>query len=168
MSGAGLRKTCYLVSSDAEALKVAKSMGISSVRESADAGVNSAVRTAVRSLSSYDSFMVVPADLPALSSRDLKRAHALGRTVSVVISPSASFTGTNLLLFTRRRAPRLSYDRDSFWNHLASSASRGLSVGVYTGSGVTLDLDTQRDVKSLLASQPDSATARYLREAVGA
>lgn len=160
---AGLGPSCFVVSSDETALKEVGVEGVTIVREDADAGVNSAVRTSLRALRDYDCFMVLPSDLARLTAADLERVLALSRIVSVVISPSASFTGTNLLLFRRGGAPALSYDDDSFWHHLANAASVGLSVGVYTGGGVTFDLDTPHDADTLLGLGVDSETSRFLR-----
>jgi len=166
--GAGLGGSCFLVTSDGEASLLAKRLGVKCLLEPKDAGVNSAVRRAVRSLRSFNSFLVVPADLPLLSARDVAAVLSLRTRDSVVISPSASFSGTNLLLFGRKHAPVLSYDRNSFWNHLASAASMRLVVVVCTRAGITLDLDDSRDLGVLLALGVDNSVTRYLKEVIEA
>ncbi|MDV3277542.1 MAG: 2-phospho-L-lactate guanylyltransferase [Nitrososphaerales archaeon] len=166
--GAGLGKRCFVISSDAAALREAAKKGAFGIREKADAGVNSAVRTALRTLGRFDSFMILPSDLALLSPSDLSRVMSLARQVSVVVSPSESFNGTNLMIFSRSKRPRLSYDDNSFWAHLASSASKRLTVGVYTGRGVTFDLDSISDGRQLLRLGRDTAAARFLREVLPA
>lgn len=164
IGAAGLGGSCFVVSSDTEALKEAERSGASGIRERADGGVNSAVRTAVRRLRRFDSFMIVPSDLASLTPSDLASVLSIAERAPVIISPSESFNGTNLLFFRSGRGPRLSYDDNSFWNHLANSASKRLRVFIYTGRGVTFDLDSVSDVRELLGLGIDTSAVRYLRK----
>jgi 2-phospho-L-lactate/phosphoenolpyruvate guanylyltransferase len=161
---AGLGADCHVVSSDESVLHEVGASDVSFVREATDSGVNGAVAAALRDLRGYDRFMVLPSDLATLTAAGLREAVALSETLSVVVSPSASFTGTNLLVFRRVTAPELSYDDDSFWHHLASAASLRLSVAVYTGGGVTFDLDTPLDAKFLMGIEAGEASLFLRRE----
>lgn len=161
---AGLGADCHVVSSDGSALREVGISDVSFVKEEADSGVNGAVAAALRELKGYDRLMVLPSDLATLTATGLKEAVALSEILSVVISPSASFTGTNLLIFRREAAPQLSYDDNSFWHHLANAASLKLSVAVYTGGGVTFDLDTPQDAKVLMGIEAGEASLFLRRE----
>jgi 2-phospho-L-lactate guanylyltransferase len=165
---AGLKRGCFVVSSDQQILEDAETAGATPVREDRDVGVNGAVRTALKAVRGFDSIMVLPSDLAALKPTDLERVLELSRIVSVVISPSASFTGTNLLLFRRSKQPTLSYDDDSFWHHLANAASMRLSLAVYTGTGVTFDLDTPEDLETLRRIKPENSASRFVRRKLAA
>ncbi|MDV3244395.1 MAG: 2-phospho-L-lactate guanylyltransferase [Nitrososphaerales archaeon] len=163
---AGLSRRCFVISSDPEVRGLASVFGASFVAESRASGVNSAVRLAVRRAGKFERFVVLPSDLPFLSSSDVTVAVELGEQKELVISPSWSFNGTNLLLFSKRRTPALSYDDNSFWNHLASAARRGLSTAVLTRPGILFDLDSPADVEELLRLRPRTSAARFLRESL--
>jgi 2-phospho-L-lactate guanylyltransferase len=164
---AGMQARCYVVSSDSAATSAARAEGASFVDEVRSTGVNGAVRLAVIGLPRFERFMVIPSDLPLLQPSDLQRAEELGWSVPLVISPSSSFSGTNLLLFSRRRAPALSFDNNSFWNHLASAASKRLRTAVFTSRGVLLDLDTPADVEELFGLGINTRMVRFLRKSFG-
>ena len=161
---AGLKPRCLVVSSNESAIRRSRLAGCRVVKERSAEGVNEAVRKGVAS-SKEDTFLVVPSDLPWLTGRDLKEA--LGLRVSgadMVISPSRAFDGTNLLLFSRDNRIALSYDSNSFWNHLASAASRGLKVAVYTGQGVVHDVDSVEDLDDLVRTRANTPSARFARK----
>ncbi|MBI3841052.1 MAG: 2-phospho-L-lactate guanylyltransferase [Thaumarchaeota archaeon] len=148
---AGLLGRCYVVSSRPSVLRLAAMAGASTIREADDAGVNSAVERGMASLAEANEFLVVPSDLPLLSAHDLEAALALrSGGMDIVISPSRTFNGTNLLLFSRSRGVRLSYDRDSFKNHLGEAGNMKLRTGVYCGPGVVFDVDSPSDLKELV------------------
>jgi len=163
---AGMEGRCHVVSSDPGARILARKAGSSFVQESRAAGVNAAVRFAMKRLGDAERVMVIPSDLPMLSPAELLRAEELGRAKSLVIAPSSSFGGTNLLLFSRHRAPALSYDNNSFWNHLAGAARLGLPTAVFTSRGVLFDLDTPADVANLLSLGINTRVARFLRKSL--
>ena len=145
----GLLSRCYVISSDSKVLALVRMSGGQTVAEPRDEGVNAAVRRGVRALGGDRGFMVVPADLPLLTPHEIRSALTLKAGFKCVISPSHSFDGTNLLIFSMKAAPALSYDSDSFWNHIRGAARRGLSLAVYCGKGFMSDLDTPDDLLAL-------------------
>jgi 2-phospho-L-lactate guanylyltransferase len=164
----GLAGSCEVVSPDRGALGLALKMGAEPVGERSNRGVNAAVLTGMKKAKN-DGIMAIPADLPLLKASEIRAAVALkSRGVDVVLSPSSSFDGTNLLLFSRDRPLALSYDRNSFWNHLADAAKKGLSVAIHTGRGVMFDIDTVDDLKRLgqmrIRSPPVAFAKRALRK----
>jgi len=163
---AGLRSRCYVVSADPKAGTRAHRLGVQFVREPSASGVNGAVRLGVERLKGRETFVVIPSDLGLLSSSDIKRAIGFCREASVVIAPSSSFNGTNLLLFPKRMAPLLSYDDNSFWNHLAAAAKLGLRTVVLTQRGLVFDVDTPADAEELVRLRVNTAAARFLRKSL--
>lgn len=164
LKSADLLSRAFIVSADEGALRRAEATGAGAVKERRDAGVNAAVRLAISSLSGSDLFLVLPSDIPLLSAEELHRALALRRAgADVVIAPSSTFNGTNLLLFSRDKMPELSYDKDSFWNHLASCARRGYTVAVTSGEGLMADIDEPADVARALKARINRRSLRFLK-----
>lgn len=163
---AGLLPRCYVVSSDVKVLTLARSLGARTIAEPRDEGVNAAVGMGVRTLGRNRDFMVVPSDLPLLAPDEVKTAFALKKGFDCVISPSRSFDGTNLLVFSGTAAPALSYDSDSFWHHVGGAARKGLSLAVYCGEGVLSDVDTQEDLRRLSRTRRRVPSAEFAKEAL--
>ena len=165
LTKAGLIGSCMVVSSDRDALKFAAALGARPVRERADSGVNSAVHAAMAAAPKAGEFLVLPSDLPLLRAPDvlgLLRLRALGP--EIVLSPSSSFDGTNALLFPRDPSFPLSFDRDSFWNHLDGASGLGFSVGVCARRGIMFDVDSPADLMRLAGSKARSESAGLARE----
>jgi len=161
---AGLSSGCMVVSSDDLALKEAARAGAKGVREGENKGVNQAVALGMKSGNALE-FMVIPADLPLLTRGDLRAALELaGAGFDVVIAPSRTFDGTNLLWMRRGRGFPLSFDNDSFWNHLRSAAERRLRVVVSSRPGFRFDVDTVADLRELADQPPRIASSSLARE----
>jgi 2-phospho-L-lactate guanylyltransferase len=164
--GADLSLRCYVVSSDLEALALARRLGGGTIAEPRNEGVNAAVEMGMRTLGRNHDFMVAPSDLPLLAPGEIKRALNLKRIFDCVISPSRLFDGTNLLVFSGRAAPALSYDSDSFWNHIGGAAKEGLSLAVCCGEGVMFDVDTPEDLRTLARIRRRIPSAEFAKEAL--
>jgi 2-phospho-L-lactate/phosphoenolpyruvate guanylyltransferase len=163
---AKLARETVVVSSDVEVLGSAMRWGALGVREDTDSGVNDAV-TKGMAATSADEFLVLPSDLPLLTPSDMSDLLALrGAGLDVVISPSAAFDGTNALLFGRGSRLPLSYDRDSFWNHLASAGALGLSTGVCCKEGLMVDIDSPADFRLLADSSSSRPPVKFARKAL--
>jgi 2-phospho-L-lactate guanylyltransferase len=168
IASTGMIAGTFVVSSSRSMRKLAQGLGANTIEESKDDGVNAAVGAAMRSLADYQEFLILPSDLPLLKPTDIRKAIALKREgMNIVISPSAAFDGTNLLLVSRSHPIELSYDNDSFWNHLRSAATKRLSVAVYTSRGVMMDLDTEKDVVEVLNTKVNRESTAFLRERSG-
>jgi len=146
---AGLLAATHVVSSDNEILRLATRSGAGTVREARDEGVNAAVEAGVGYLGRPEKVLVLPSDLPLLRPSQLKHMFRLSEVLQVVIAPSASFNGTNALLFRPRDGLALSYDNDSFWNHIRASGRKGLSVAVVSNPGLSFDLDSPDDLRNI-------------------
>jgi len=165
LKGAGLLASTHVISSDPEILGLATKSGAGIVREARDNGVNAAVEAGVNALPRPMKVLVLPSDLPLLRASHLRDILSLSELLQVVIAPSASFNGTNALLFSPKSGYQLSYDNDSFWNHLKAGARKGLSVGVVSKTGLTFDLDTPEDLLELARARVSIPAAVFARRA---
>lgn len=163
IGGAGLLPATRVVSSDVGVLRLSASLGAGTVKEARDEGVNRAVHRGVEDLGWPSKVLVLPSDLPLLRATDVAHLISLGRRARVVISPSRTFNGTNALIFSPQGGPPLSYDQDSFWNHLRGSARKDLSVAVVSDPRLTFDVDSPDDLRRLALSGSATPTAAYAR-----
>lgn len=105
---------------------------------------------------------VLLADLPLLTGPVLEDALE-GRT-PVVLAPSHSDGGTNLLV---RRPPDVippRFGRRSFERHRAEAAGRGIAMSVVRRPELAFDLDRAEDVLELLGTRSRGRTASVCRE----
>jgi 2-phospho-L-lactate guanylyltransferase len=162
---AGLVRASHVISSDRATLHLAEQHGAEAVQESEDAGVNQAVAHGLAMLKGQSAVLVLPADLPTIRPTELEglvAMHSAG--LDVVICPSRGFNGTNALLFSPRSAFPLSYDDNSFWNHIAACGRLALSVGVSCEEGLMFDVDTPEDFRALASSRSDRLSALFARK----
>ncbi len=156
-------RNTFVVSSNRETLEFAERFGASPLREPDDAGVNSAVLFGLASTLSYERRMVIPADLPLLSVEDVKIGPVLSREgAQIVVSPSESFDGTNMLLFTGDAKIELHYDDDSFRKHIAGASAGGLVAAVYYSRGVGFDVDRPKDIHRFFKFNRRGSTLTFL------
>jgi 2-phospho-L-lactate/phosphoenolpyruvate guanylyltransferase len=109
-----------------------------------------------------DALAVLLGDLPLLTAGALDAA--LKTLGSVVLAPSASDEGTNLLL---RRPPRVigaRFGRGSFGKHVQGANTRGLPISVVQREELTNDLDLPGDMLTVLASEKHGRTRDTLLE----
>lgn len=160
LARAGLIGDCRVVTSDAQTLSLARSLGAQPVAEGSDSGVNSAVLAGMRAAKGAKEFLVLPSDLPLIEASDVKELLRLRAGGSrVVIAPSSSFDGTNALLFPNDPRFTLSYDRDSFWNHLARASELGVPTGVCARAGIMFDVDSPSDLQELARTRSRQKSA---------
>lgn len=160
---ASLIKSTYVVSHDINAINLAKALGANTIREGEPAGVNNAVEIAIERTKDSEFWIVIPSDIPFLKVSDIKNVIKLIRIgFDAVISPSIKMDGTNLLAFSINSKPELSYDRNSFWNHLADIARRGLKLAVYCRLSIMLDIDTVDDIERAISIGARAKTAIFL------
>jgi len=160
---AGLLSNTYVVSPDEGILRFAGKCGAKEISEREERGVNAAVELAMRETNSSERWFIIPGDIPFASEEDIARVlYFSGSGSRIVISPSRTLDGTNLLLMRRQTSIELSYDRDSFRNHIAAAAHSRFPLAVYCSSRVMLDIDTVDDVKVALESRITNTTASFL------
>ena len=153
----------FIVSSDPEILKFGERFGVGSIAEEGDEGVISAVERATAKLSSYDGWLILPADLPLLSPHDIKTVFTLHRMGStVIISPSEDYSGTNLLLMTKNERIPLHYDDDSFNKHVKEATGAGLKAAIYYSDNVAFDIDHSGDVHRYFKFGRRNSTMNFL------
>ena len=106
--------------------------------------------------------LVVPADLPTLSSGDVQQL-LTGHRGGVTVCPAAADGGTNALVLSPPTAIPFLYGPDSAARHLAAAASAGLAAQTVDIAGFARDVDSPDDVAWLLRQRIACATLAWLR-----
>jgi 2-phospho-L-lactate guanylyltransferase len=154
------------VSADENLFKIVKNLHVKTLKESFEQGVNAAVACATDYCikNGATAILILPSDIPLLSSEDVATIVRLGKkSPSIVLSPSIRFDGTNALLLNPPNIIMTHYDQDSFNSHLNEAAKKKISARVYMSSRVMLDLDTPVDVKEFLTKKTRSLAYKYLK-----
>lgn len=155
-----------VVSKDPQVLQIAKKFHVFPFKESRS-GLNQAISEAINwcIITNAKITLILPADIPLVSSEDLNRILAFGRTSSMVISPSRRGHGTNALLLNPPRAVPAFYGQDSFQRYIEEASKRGIRFHVYRSPRIAFDVDTIEDLADFVALNTSETRAyRFLKE----
>lgn len=117
-------------------------------------GVNSAIGLANKFIkdNEFSESLIIPIDLPLLSTRDLENMIGNSRKFEkgICIVPSKRFDGTNALLRKPNLVIDTFYDNNSFYNHVKSAEENNVSVEIIKNENLMIDLDTVDDVMEIV------------------
>jgi 2-phospho-L-lactate guanylyltransferase len=141
-----------VISRDTKALAMVRDLGAHTVQESGTPELNNALMRATKVITAWrgQAVLVLPADLPLLTTEDVSAILRLGdEPNSVVIATDRNEDGTNALL---TRPPGLipySYGAGSFQRHLSLAHAAQAQVQVYQSDTISLDIDFPTDLELL-------------------
>ena len=141
-----------VVSRDTSALALAREHGARTVQEDGRPGLNTALRraTAVAQLYSVEAILILPADLPLITPRDVKELILqAGKPPCVVISPDRRDDGTNALYINPPGLIEYGFGPGSFHRHKKQAEDKKVNVSVCKLSSFALDLDLPEDLELL-------------------
>ncbi len=161
----GIYKT-IVVSRDPRVLQVAKKFHVFPYREN-QSGLNQAISEAIDYCISMDAeaTLILPSDIPLVSSEDVSKILAFDETSSVVICPSRGGNGTNALLLNPPKAIIPLYGENSFQRYINEASKQGISFRVYRSPRIALDIDNVEDLADFFALNAEKTRAyRFLAE----
>jgi 2-phospho-L-lactate guanylyltransferase len=128
------------------------STGIPVLTDSGD-GLNEALGRAREAL--FDAgareLLILPADLPRVSSADIDLMVHAGRAGIFAIAPDARDRGTNALFLESHSPLAFCFGDDSKRLHLKEAGRLGLSKCIVQVPGLALDVDLPGDLKSFVS-----------------
>jgi len=141
-----------VVSRDQAALSLARDRGAKTVQENGDPDLNIALTRATIVAKTYTTrgVLIIPADLPLLTSEDVKAL--LSKAVDppvVVVAPDRHKEGTNALLVCPSGLIEYEYGLNSFRKHCDLAQSVGARLEVCELPSLALDLDVPADLAVL-------------------
>jgi len=158
VKGASQIAGTLVISRDTRALAIARELGAHTVQESGHPELNTALTRATQVVLGWrgSAVMVLPADLPLITSEDVGAIADLGMfDNTVVIAPDAVQDGTNALFTRPAGLIEYMYGIGSFKRHIALSEAAGARVKVYESDRVALDIDMPSDLETFRALHPE-------------
>jgi 2-phospho-L-lactate/phosphoenolpyruvate guanylyltransferase len=139
-----------VVTSDPAAADIARRNQALVFAEPPRADLNMALAAAHQALMPHDAVLVLPIDLPLLTSATLRRVCADENIIAIV--PDRLEAGTNLMLLPRQidRSFRFCYGIDSFRRHCAEAARLGLPYRICHFPDAAFDVDTPEDLAEMV------------------
>lgn len=153
-----------VIGSDSTVEGLVKNYSMTFLREKQE-GLNQALDQATKLCvrNSAELVLVLPADIPLITSKDINGLVKLARKDSVVISPSQN-GGTNALLQTPPGIVSPCFGPDSFKKHFYKAVSKGVQAKIYVSSNLMLDIDSEKDLVQLLKADQQTASNRFLSQ----
>lgn len=153
-----------VVSADRKIPAIARRFGAHFLWEGNRRGLNRALRLAIRAVeeSGDGAVMIVHADLPLLTARDIDTFVARSQGYELAIGPCKEDRGTNALLLRNPTVIPLSFGNGSFKKHLSHAKKTKLQYKVVRILGLRFDIDEPRDLRLLMHRRVRSETQRFL------
>ena len=141
-----------VVSRDPAALALARNYGSRTVQEDGNPGLNTALKraTVVAKLYSARGVLIIPADLPLITSKVVAELIARsGNPPELVIAPDRRGNSTNALLLCPADLIEFSFGPGSFLNNVQQARKVGCRVEVCQAEAFSLDIDLPEDLDLL-------------------
>jgi 2-phospho-L-lactate guanylyltransferase len=139
-----------VVSRDPAALALTRSMGGRTVLEDGEPQFNTALKraTIVAQSQGARAVLILPADLPLVTSDDIKAFLSLGKDPPViVIAPDRRLDGTNCLFVNPAGLIDYCYGLGSYQKHKNCAIEGGGKVKIVNSDRFNLDLDLPEDLE---------------------
>jgi len=149
LKGSRLLDRLFVVTSDENAIELAKIMGVEIIKETKQEGESTSVDYASKICKTMgaQSVLVIPGDTPLVTPGDVDLILEKEKSYpSVVLVPARDDMGTNAIF---RKPPDVIPSRfgyDSFKKHINEARQRNIPYEVYNLSRVALDVDEPEDL----------------------
>jgi 2-phospho-L-lactate guanylyltransferase len=138
-----------VISRDTMAIGMARDFGVKTIQESSYSDLNPALERATGVLRAWraDALLILPADLPFITSVDIAALIELGQEEdSVVIATDHQQNGTNALLVRPPGLLHYAFGQGSFARHQQLAQEAGAKLAIYAADTVKLDVDEPVDL----------------------
>jgi 2-phospho-L-lactate guanylyltransferase len=112
-----------------------------------------------------DSVLILPADIPLVSHKDINKIVALGsdKAFVVVLCPSRN-GGTNALFKKPANLIRACFGPNSFMKHVQEACKKQVNVRFHYSVGTATDIDSVEDLKKLYEIENNTVSRQVLEQ----
>jgi 2-phospho-L-lactate guanylyltransferase len=154
-----------VVTSEGEAMGLAKQFGAEVLVEKTSCGLNAAIKRAGNLLTdkNYAGMIIIPGDVPLVQSTEIDDIIANhGTAPAVSIAPAWDQGGTNAMVSTPADVIDLCFGVDSYNAHIEAAKRAGLDPETINAPGLELDIDTPDDITAFLKYASQTRTSEFL------
>jgi 2-phospho-L-lactate/phosphoenolpyruvate guanylyltransferase len=154
-----------VIGEDVEVQEVAERFGASYLSAAKD-GLNLAIEEATSWCIQHnaESVLVLPADIPLITTKEVDRIVELGKgKCAVVLSPSGNW-GTNALYQCPPKLIPACFGSKSFIEHIREAYTKGISVRLHFSTGLATDIDSAEDLCKLFEVKNSTVCRRVLEQ----
>ena len=155
-----------VVTSDPEAVAIARRTSAAAMDDTLRAGLNPALTQGLRHLTRWGATraIVVPADLPLLTGDETRTFAAEAAASAVTLCPAERDGGTNLLALSPLDAIAPAFGADSLNRHAAAARAAGFEPKLVRLAGGGVDIDVPADLDLLAARGARTRAGAALRD----
>lgn len=138
-----------VISRDTKALSIARDLGAKTIQEGNPSDLNPALTraTEVARVWGAGAVLILPADLPFITVKDVENIAEMGvNAMTVVLTSDYEEDGTNAMLIRPAGLIPYSYGEKSFERHVISAKLAGADVKFYESDNLSLDIDIPADL----------------------
>src|SRR5450755_1406611 len=155
----------YLVTGDERAAAMAAEFNLGVIEDSCNASETAAIAmaTAWCAQQEYDTTVVVPGDIPLITSAELHRVLDAAPAEGAVFVPAYDRRGSNCILRRPASIIPLRFGNESFLPHCEAMKKTGKPLIILEMPGIALDIDNPHELQLLLQRDGDTHAQRLLR-----
>ena len=164
-SGVRNRLDVALVTGDARAQHLARDFGFGVIEDTRNESETAAIEmaTAWCEQRGYDTTVVVPGDIPLITSDELHRVLNAAPAEGAVFVPAYDRRGSNCILRRPASLIPLRFGNDSFLPHCEAMRNTGRELVILEMPGIGLDIDNPHELDLLLQRDGNTNAQRLLR-----
>ena len=154
-----------LVTGDARAQHLAREFGFTVIEDTRNESETAAIEmaTAWCEQRGYDTTVVVPGDIPLITSDELHRVLDAAPAEGAVFVPAYDRRGSNCILRRPASLIPLRFGNDSFLPHCEAMRKTGKELVILEMPGIGLDIDNPHELDLLLQRDGNTNAQRLLR-----
>jgi 2-phospho-L-lactate guanylyltransferase len=154
-----------LVTGDVRAQAMAKEFGFLVIDDTRNESETAAIEVATAwcEQQGYDTTIVVPGDIPLITSAELQRVLDAAPAAGAVLVPAYDRRGSNCILRRPASIIPLRFGNDSFLPHCEAMQRTGKELIILEMPGIGLDIDNPHELELLVRCEGETNAQRLLR-----
>jgi 2-phospho-L-lactate/phosphoenolpyruvate guanylyltransferase len=164
-SGVTERLDVFVVTGDPQAKAIAAVLNFGVIEDDHNESETAAIEMATEwsERHGYDTSIVVPADVPLITSAELNRVLDAAPAQGAVFVPAYDRRGSNCILRRPSSIIPLRFGNDSFQPHCEAMKKTGEQLIILEMPGIGLDIDNPHELELLVQRDGDTHAQRLLR-----